>query len=364
MLFQLGGPDSLEAIEPFLFNLFSDPDIIDFPFARLARPTLARLISSRRARKVREHYANIGGYSPIRALTERQAEALERELRKTLDARVFVAMRYWHPLTEEAARQVAAHSFREVVLLPLYPQYSKTTTGSSLNEWHRRYRPSGLKQVPVKIIRQFYTLPSYIEAVVEKVNQGLERFGGLVGPRGTHVGAKAPTRDCREGAHTARLKPCPDGAPADGDSTGVGVIHLVFSAHGVPISVIEAGDPYRAQLEATARLVMEKGGWPYPHRVCYQSRVGPGRWLRPSFDEALHSLAAEGAENVLVIPISFVSDHVETLSEIDIEARQVARQLGIRQFEVMPALNDSPKFIQALADLVFKEVRDGIPAER
>lgn len=314
VLFQLGGPDSLDAVEPFLYNLFSDPDIIDFPFARLARAALARLISSRRARKVREHYASIGGKSPIRELTERQAAALERELRKTLDARVFVAMRYWHPLTEEVTRQVAARGFREIVLLPLYPQYSKTTTGSSLNEWHRRYPPRGSKSAPLKIIHEFHSDPHYIAAVVERIEQARTSFNS------------------------------------------VNDVHFVFSAHGVPLSVIKAGDPYQAQVEATVKLVMERGGWPTPHLVCYQSRVGPGRWLRPSLDETLHSLAARGAEKVLVIPISFVSDHVETLSEIGLEARQTATRLGIRQFEVMPALNDSPKFIRALSGLVLREL--------
>ncbi len=314
VLFQLGGPDSLDAVEPFLYNLFSDSDIIDFPFARLARSALARLISSRRARKVREHYASIGGKSPIRELTERQAAALERELRKTLDARVFVAMRYWHPLTEEVTRQVAARGFREIVLLPLYPQYSKTTTGSSLNEWHRRYPPRGSKSAPVKIIHEFHSDPHYIAAVVERIEQARASFNS------------------------------------------VNDMYFVFSAHGVPLSVIEAGDPYQAQVEATVKLVMERGGWPNPHLVCYQSRVGPGRWLRPPLDETLHGLAARGAEKVLVIPISFVSDHVETLSEIGLEARQTATRLGIRQFEVMPALNDSPKFIRALSGLVLREL--------
>jgi ferrochelatase len=319
VLFQLGGPDSLEAVEPFLFNLFSDPDIIDFPFVRLARPVLARLVASRRARKVQEHYARIGGKSPIRELTERQATALERELRKRLDARVFVAMRYWRPLTEEAIQAVEAHTFRQLILLPLYPQYSKTTTGSSLNEWHRQYA-TARNPTPTKTIREFYDHPLYLQAVVEKMNQGLERF-----------------------------LPLPS-------SPGLSDVHLVFSAHGLPISVIEAGDPYRTQVEATAKLVMECGGWSNPHEVCYQSRVSPGRWLEPTLHTTLRRLAAQHAERILVIPISFVTDHVETLYEIDIEAREEARHAGIRQFEVMPALNDSPKFIQALAELVRREV--------
>jgi ferrochelatase len=323
VLFQLGGPDSLQAVEPFLYNLFSDPDIIDFPLARLARPTLARLIASRRAKKVAEHYRSIGGHSPIRKLTERQAKALEGELRKTLEARVFVAMRYWHPLTDEAVRQLRAHDCRELVLLPLYPQYSTTTTRSSLNEWRRRFQP--VNGTRVTVIEDFCQHPAYIDAVVEKINEGLARFGRGKGPFGTG--------------------PC---EPVD--------VHLVFSAHGVPKRVIEAGDPYQAQVEATTKLVMERGGWRNPHLVCYQSRVGPGEWLKPSLQEALHGLAAAGKKRLLVIPISFVTDHIETLSEIDIEARAEAGRLGLGQFEVMPALNDSPTFIRALAELVRREV--------
>jgi ferrochelatase len=306
----------------------------------LARPTLARLISSRRARKVQEHYASIGGKSPLRELTDRQAIALEKELRKTLDARVFVAMRYWHPLTEEALEQVAAQDFRQLVLLPLYPQYSKTTTGSSLNEWHRKYAAANKNGLVTSVVREFYDHPIYLDAVVEKINQGLERFSVRKGS----VGA------------TESPDQLPPQTHSDRD------VHLVFSAHGVPMSVIHAGDPYQTQIEATVKLVLERGGWPNPHLLCYQSRVGPGKWLRPSLDEEIHNLAASGAQNILVIPVAFVSDHVETLSEINIEARELATRLGIRQFEVMPALNDSPKFIQALADLVFREVGSQKPA--
>lgn len=335
VLFQLGGPDSLEAVEPFLYNLFCDPDIIDFPFARLARATLARVIASRRAKKVREHYARIGGKSPLGQLTERQRAALERELRKTMEARVFVAMRYWHPLTEEAVAASEARKLDQLVLLPLYPQYSRTTTGSSLNEWRRKYREA--RGVAVKVIERFYDNPLYIESVVEKVKEGLEKF-----ERPDSNGSLADLR---------RSAP-----PKAGE------VHLVFSAHGVPVSVIEAGDPYQAEVEATVRLVMERGGWPNPHVLCYQSRVGPGRWLRPSLEETLTALAGRGAKKILVVPISFVSDHVETLSEINIEAREHAERHGVEQFEVMPALNDSPKFIQALADLVRRAVGAKVPS--
>jgi protoporphyrin/coproporphyrin ferrochelatase len=329
VLFQLGGPDSLAAIEPFLFNLFSDPEIIDFPFSRFARPLMARLISSRRSRKVQEHYAQIGGKSPIRELTELQARALEAELRKTLDARVFVAMRYWHPLTEEALRQVLARPFRELVLLPLYPQYSRTTTGSSLNEWERKARAAAREPLKPKVVREFYDYAPYLDAVVEKVNEGLAKFAAVL-------------------SLSSRRYRADD-------------VHLIFSAHGVPISVIEAGDPYQAQIEATVRLVCERGGWRNPHLLCYQSRVGPGRWLRPMLHETLQEIASRGPSRVLVIPIAFVSDHVETLAEINLEARGLAARLGVTQFEVMPALNNSKQFIHALAGLVLREVRAQAP---
>ncbi len=315
VLFQLGGPDSPEAVEPFLYNLFRDPDIIDFPFAGIAREPLARLVASRRARKVAARYAALGGRSPLQRFTLLQARALEAELRKRLDARVVVAMRYWHPLTEEAIRQLDRESYAELVLLPLYPQYSKTTTGSSLKEWARKYKPN---HIPVRTIRDFHSYPPFIEVLVDQVNRTLEKFG-----------------DARERA----------GVP------------LLFSAHGVPASVIEAGDPYCRQVEATTRLVMERGGWLNPHRLCYQSKVGPGRWLEPSLRATLKELGAARARSALVVPISFVSDHLETLQEIDVEAREYAGRVGLRQFEMMPGLNDSPQFIAALAGLVFHELR-------
>jgi ferrochelatase len=320
VLFQLGGPDSLEAIEPFLYNLFCDPDIIDFPFARLAREPLARLISSRRAHKVRKHYAEIGGKSPIGELTARQGRALEAELNKSFAARVVVAMRYWHPLTDAAVRELQAFAPDEIVLLPLYPQYSSTTTGSSLNEWHRHF-PRDLAAT-VHVVREFCNHPAYLDAVVERIEQGLDRFR-------------------RSNGHAART-------PSD--------VHLLFSAHSIPVGVVHRGDPYQTQIEATVKAVMERGRWANPHSLCYQSRSGPGRWLQPFIQESLQQIAARGAERVLVVPIAFVSDHVETLHEINIEAREMAEQFGIHQFETMQGLNDSPRFIAALADLVRRQV--------
>jgi len=320
VLFQLGGPDSLDAIEPFLYNLFCDPDIIDFPFARLAREPLARLISSRRAGKVRKHYQEIGGKSPIGEVTARQAQALEAELTKSLVARVVVAMRYWHPLTDAAIRDLMAFAPEEIVLLPLYPQYSSTTTGSSLNEWQRQFPRE--HAATVHVVREFHTHPLYLDAVVERIEQGLGRFR-------------------RSNGHAARV-------PSD--------VHLLFSAHSIPVSVIHGGDPYQTHIEATVKAVMERGRWANPHSLCYQSRSGPGHWLQPFIHESLQQITARGAERVLVVPIAFVSDHVETLHEINIEAREMAETLGIQQFETMEGLNDLPAFISALADLVLRKV--------
>jgi ferrochelatase len=319
VLFQLGGPDSLDAVEPFLYNLFLDPDIIDFPFAKIARPALARLISTTRARKVKRGYAAIGGQSPIVRWTARQRQALEEALQPSLDARVVVAMRYWHPFTQEALAELEKDSCRELVLLPLYPQYSKTTTGSSLNEWNRRFPASRLSSVPVKLVREFHRHPSYIAALVEQIESALKRFS-----------------DSRE-------------------------THLLFSAHGVPVSVIQEGDPYQAQVEETTRRVLEEGRWGLPHTVCYQSQVGSGRWLQPSIHDVIPRLAAQGVRKVLVVPVSFVSDHIETLHEIDREVREEAARAGIREFQMMPGLNDGPRFIRALADLVLEAVGAEIP---
>jgi ferrochelatase len=319
VLFQLGGPDKLEAIEPFLFNLFCDPDIIDFPFARIGRKPLARLISATRARRVQHHYSVIGGGSPIRRFTEQQARALESKLADAgLDARCFVAMRYWHPFTAEAIQQLRHAHSDEVVLLPLYPHYSSTTTGSSLNEWDRLFDGN----IPVHRVSSFYNNETYLDALTEKINAALERFA-------------------------------PEKTP-----------ELVFSAHSLPVSVIEKGDPYKAQIEETVELVMDRGGWRNHYRLCFQSKVGASKWLQPSLHTTLRNLCREGVKDVCIVPISFVSDHVETLGEIDHEARHEAHELGIEQFEMTSGLNDSPTFISALAGLVMSALNFNAVKER
>jgi ferrochelatase len=314
VLFQLGGPDRLEAVQPFLYNLFCDPDIINFPMAWLARKPLAWLISTRRAQHVSEHYEAIGGGSPIRELTEGQALALTDALEPWVDPQVVIAMRYWHPNTNEAIRRVLRKPIEELVLLPLYPQYSAATTGSSLREWKRRWRQP---HISTHLIERFYSHPLYLSALVERIEQSLSEF-----PR-----------------------------PAE--------VHVVFSAHGLPMSLIERGDPYQREIEETVRLVLQQGGWSNPTCLCYQSRFGRQKWLEPSLTETIERLAGQGVRQVLVVPLSFVTEHIETLYEINLEARALAGSLGIEEFAVIRALDSSPRFIAALADLVLQAVLPG-----
>jgi ferrochelatase len=316
VLFQLGGPDSQAAVEPFLYNLFCDPDIINFPGSFLARKPLAKLISVTRSKVAGQHYAAIGGGSPIRRLTEQQARALELALRPHIPARTIVAMRYWHPDTSEAIAALESAPFDEIVLLPLYPHYSFATTGSSLKQWNRLYKP----KVPVHLIDHFFDHPDYIAGIVERINSVLQQL------------------------------PNPE------------EVHLVFSAHGLPMTLVEKGDPYSQHIETSVRLVRELGSWSNPHVLCFQSRVGPQKWLTPSLTGTIERMASEGHHRMLVIPISFLTEHIETLHEINIEARELAESLGITEFHMMPALNDSPLLIRALADLVLRAVgrRSGV----
>jgi len=320
VLFQLGGPDSPQAVEPFLYNLFCDPDIINFFGGWLACRPLAWWIAHRRAQTVREHYDAIGGQSPIRRLTELQARGLERALAPDFDARCFVAMRYWHPLTKEAVEAVrAAAPLDALVLLPLYPQYSFATTLSSLKEWRRVYSHARPQSAPREtLIEEFHLHPQYIQALVNNIETAFARF-------------------------TDRCK-----------------VQLVFSAHGLPLSLVARGDPYQRQVEETVAAVMVRAGWPNPHLLCFQSRVGHQKWLEPSLTQPPERLPREGKKHLLVIPISFVTEHIETLHEINIEARAHALAHDVEQFEMMPALDDSPEFIGALASLV----RDAVAAER
>ena len=317
VLLQLGGPDSLESVEPFLYNLFCDPDIIDLPLAFLFRKTLARAISRRRAPHVREFYEKIGRRSPILKLTLRQARALECELRKSIPAKVFVGMRYWHPLTDAVVDEIRRDEIRRVVLLPLYPHYSKTTTGSSVNEWKRVVAAAGVRSLDVSLVEEYCEHPLYIDALVRNIRIAL---------------ARVPARD--------RSK-----------------VHLVFSAHGTPMKLVRGGDPYQQQIIRTYDAVFKRGNFGLAHHLCYQSKVGPQKWLEPSLVQTMEGLARDGVTHVIVVPIAFVSDHSETLWEINMDMRRRAKEMGITYFDMSPALNTNPLFVRALADLVLGRVR-------
>lgn len=316
VLLQLGGPDSPASVEPFLYNLFCDPDIIDLPLAFLFRKPLARWISRRRAPKVQEYYRRIGGRSPILKLTLRQAAALERELGKAMHARVFVAMRYWHPLTAQVVEQVQREGIRRVVLLPLYPHYSRTTTGSSVSEWRRctAHLPGDAPRVDV--VEEYCEHPAYVGALVQQIGIALRRV-----PR------------------------------ADRDR-----VHLVFSAHGTPVKLVTSGDPYQGQIVRTYNAVTRAGRFNLPHHLCYQSKVGPERWLEPSLEQTVRRLAGEGVTHMIVVPIAFVSDHSETLWEINIQIKEEAKHLGVRYYDMSPALHTNSLFIRALAEMVRAKV--------
>lgn len=317
VLLNLGGPDSAEAVQPFLYNLFSDPDIINFPLSFLFRKRLAKLISTKRAPKIIEQYKHIGGKSPILELTTKQANSLEKELSSKINCKVYVAMRYWKPFTEDVIEQIKKDNIDEVILLPLYPQFSVSTTGSSVNEWSKVKRKyPELKDLKVELIETYYTDPNYIDSIIGNINETLKRF------------------------------------PVDRQKDLV----LLFSAHGTPVKLVKMGDPYNKHIQATVAEVMKRSGYKQRHYLSYQSKVGPQKWLEPKTPDTIKRLAGEGVKDILVIPIAFVSDHLETLFEVGIEFRHLAKEKGIEQFEVMPGLNDSPKFISALANLVMKNI--------
>ncbi len=316
VLFQLGGPDSLEAVEPFLYNLFTDPDIIDLPFAFLFRRPLARIISRKRSPFIREHYSEIGGRSPILRMTQRQGIALEKALRQKLDARVYVAMRYWNPMTAETFTRIREDGVKRIVLLPLYPQYSVATTGSSVHEWERVVSRNGATGLDYSLVEEYSTHPDYVKAIVQNINIALKRV---------------------RSADRSR-------------------VHLVFSAHGTPVKLVKKGDPYQRHVEQTYEAVLQCGNFGLAHTLCYQSKVGPEKWLEPSLDETVRALASGGTTHALVIPIAFVSDHIETLHEINIETKHEAKKLGMKYYDMMPALNTNKFFIKALTDLVMQKV--------
>jgi ferrochelatase len=310
VLLNLGGPDSLDAVEPFLFNLFSDPDIIQLPLGFLLQKPVARLIARRRTPEARHNYAAIGGSSPLLDNTRRQATALETALRGAGQYEVLVCMRYWHPLTDAVVAELKARNHQRVLLLPLYPQYSRTTTGSSVKEFQRACARAGYAP-NVRLVRDWPTQADYLAGIAESIVAEARRF--------------------------------PDRDPAGTE--------LLFSAHGLPKKLVAQGDPYQREVEATYEALRARLGFPRT-TLCYQSRVGPLEWLRPYTEEVIREKAAAGCKQMLVYPIAFVSDHSETLYELGIQYAELAKHAGIAHYRVVPALNAHPLLIKALADLV------------
>ena len=310
VLFNLGGPDSLDAVEPFLFNLFSDPDIFKLPLGFIFQKPFARLISRRRAPEAAKGYEAIGGKSPILEFTRAQAGALQQKLEPHGDYQVKICMRYWDPLADQVVQELKQAGIERVILLPLYPQYSNTTTGSSFNDFRKycdkyEYRPEVVR------IEQWFDQTGYHRAIAEAVKK----------------------------------------AAAELPDTGPDNIELLFSAHGLPKKLVEQGDPYQSHIEQTYNAVRKLLGWPHT-QLCYQSRVGPLEWLKPYTEDVIRDKGKAGVKQMLVYPIAFVSDHVETLFELGIEYREVAAEHGIDHYKVVPALNSDPLLIEVLAQLV------------
>ena len=310
VLFNLGGPDRPEAIKPFLLNLFSDPAILRVP--PFVRPFLARYIARARVKPASEIYALMGGKSPLLVLTHAQARALEAELPE-LEVKCFVAMRYWHPFAAETVKQVRDWNPDEIVLLPLYPQFSTTTTSSSLSDWREAAAMAGLAK-PVVSLCCYHDDAGFVAAMT-----------GLV----------------RRSYDEARAEISPE--------TG---LRILFSAHGLPEVIIKRGDPYQAQIESTvaavvAGLAIDR----LDYAICYQSRATPQVWIGPSTDAEVER-AGHDKVALLVVPIAFVSDHSETLVELDMEYRELAHKSGVPAYFRTPAANSDPGFIAALAGLV------------
>jgi ferrochelatase len=314
VLLNMGGPDSLEAVEPFLFNLFSDRHLIALPGGALLQKPLARLLARRRAAKSREHYRAIGGKSPLLDWTQRQARGLAAELGEAWE--VQVVMRYWAPRSQEVLWQMRQEGLRQALVLPLYPQYAGATSGSSIADFHQA-AATLFPELAYGVIDHWHDWPPYLDALAARVEEGLRLLP-------EELRSKAP---------------------------------ILFSAHALPQRVIDRGDPYLGQTLATVSRLMQRLGdrsW----QVGFQSRSGPVKWLRPAIETVLQEMAAAGHTAVLMVPLSFVSDHIETLHEIDQVYRQKARELGIVHFARSPSLNDHPDFIRALAALVTRRFAD------
>ncbi len=318
LLFNLGGPGDLASVEPFLVNLFSDREIIELPFGAALQPVLARVIAKLRGPSVRRNYARIGGGSPQLKITQQQAAALEARLNveraATRPYRVFVAMRYSRPSCEDALNAIAAAGIRRIVTLTLFPHYSKATTGSSRREFERVLAKPIWRSYRFEVthIDRYAGDPRYLDAMANSVAKAWNAI------------------------------------PFENRQNTV----VLFSAHGLPQKFIDEGDPYVTDIETTRRGILERLRLPARELLAYQSRTGPVKWIGPGTEETLEALGRGGVTDVLVVPLSFVSDHIETLYEVDMLFADAAREAGIVHYRRTEALNTSPLFVGALAGLV------------
>jgi len=318
VLFNLGGPDAPESVRPFLVNLFTDPAILRVP--GWLRAPLGRLIAWRRTKPALENYMILGGKSPLLELTEEQGRSLDAALNGAhgeigdAEYKSFVCMRYWHPMSDAAARAVREWGADEAVLVPLYPHFSTTTTGSSLVDWQRAAKRAGLGALPTKTLCCFHSDDGFAEATARMVREAYDKARAEL-PAGTGL-------------------------------------RVLFSAHGLPESIVKAGDPYQWQVEQTVAAVVERLGVEGLDFVtCYQSRVTPQKWIGPSTEDEI-ARAGKDKVAILVSPIAFVSEHSETLVELDVEYKEIAEEDGVPAYFRVPAQNSDPGFIGALAALV------------
>jgi len=313
ILFNLGGPDKLENVEPFLFNLFNDPAIISIP--SIFRYPLSKFISKRRAPVAKNIYREIGGKSPIFELTQEQAKSLENTLSEKGNYKCFVVMRCWHPRASDVIKEVKEYKPEEIILLPLYPQYSASTSGSSIKEWNDLCKKENYK-VKTKTICCYPTEDNFLESHARLIKKSIKNL------------------------ENKNFK-------------------LLFSAHGLPENKIKKGDPYQWQIEQTVKGIMSKlKDENLDYIISYQSRVGPLKWIGPSTDEVIIKYSKE-KKGIVITPVAFVSEHSETLVELDIEYKKLAEKNGCSYYKRVPALGTEINFIKGLSELVFKQTTRG-----
>lgn len=331
VMMNLGGPRTLDEVKPFLYNLYMDPASVPLPVDGTLRHWVCRAMATLRARSVRTDYEMIGGSSPLNRLTREQAQALEQHLHATyggpsgVSFRTYLAMRYGHPSSEDAAAAMVDDGVDRVVLLPLYPHYAKSTTGSSMAYWHALDTRDTIPSWPTTTVPEYAANPKYVQALSERIDEGLQRF-----------------------PHAVRDD-----------------VHFVFSAHGIPRrDVTDRHDPYCCLVHATVEEVMRRRAGDRPFHTAFRDRVGWTEWLTPSTTDVLDTVASSNADGVLVVPIAFLTDHLKTSYELDVQVREQAEAMGLRHYEVTSGLNAHPLLIEALGEATVSQLQLPVDVNR